>query len=97
MRDLFEHDGGGWLQDTALLDRLVIEKLQAEAEPLRAEGWKWIAFATDFPYGHTPGLRRLHGESVDLTDDERAAREALARSLSRIGRYWGTIGWLRSA
>jgi ParB family transcriptional regulator, chromosome partitioning protein len=38
MRDLFEHDDGGWLQDPALLDRLVIEKLKAEAETLRAEG-----------------------------------------------------------
>jgi ParB/RepB/Spo0J family partition protein len=43
MRDLFEHDDGGWLQD--LLDRLVIEKLQAKAETLRVEGWKWIAVA----------------------------------------------------
>lgn len=49
MRDLFEHDDGGWLQDPALLDRLVIEKLKAEAEVLRAEGWKWIAIAPDFP------------------------------------------------
>ena len=49
MRDLFQHDDGGWLQDPALLDRLVIEKLQAEAETLRAEGWNWIAVATDFP------------------------------------------------
>ena len=32
MRDLFQHDDGGWLQDPALLDRLVTEKLQAEAE-----------------------------------------------------------------
>ena len=31
MRDLFEHDDGGWLQDPALLDRLVIEKLQARS------------------------------------------------------------------
>ena len=29
MRDLFQHDDGGWLQDPALLDRLVTEKLQA--------------------------------------------------------------------
>ena len=28
MRDLFQHDDGGWLQDPALLDRLVAEKLQ---------------------------------------------------------------------
>src|SRR5258706_9966191 len=51
-RDLFERDDGGWLQDPALLDRLVVEKLKAEGETLRAEGWKWISAATDFPYGH---------------------------------------------
>ena len=77
LRDLFQHDDGGWLQDPALLDRLVIEKLQAEAETLRAEGWKWIAVAPDFPYGHTAGLRRLSGETVDLTDEERASHDAL--------------------
>ena len=32
LRDLFEDDGGGWLQDVALLDRLATEKLAAEAE-----------------------------------------------------------------
>ena len=84
MRDLFEHDDGGWLQDPALLDRLVIEKLKAEAETLRAEGWKWIAAAPDFPYAHTAGQRRLHGEPVDLTDEERAAREALSSELDRL-------------
>ena len=66
MRDLFQHDDGGWLQDPAALDRLVTEKLQTEAETLRAEGWSWIAVATDFPYGHAAGLRRLTGETVDL-------------------------------
>ena len=84
MRDLFEHDDGGWLQDPALLDRLVIEKLKAEAETLRAEGWKWIAVAPDFPFGHTAGLRRLHGETVDLTDEERSTREALSAELDRL-------------
>jgi ParB family chromosome partitioning protein len=84
MRDLFEHDDGGWLQDPALLDRLVIEKLKAEAETLRAEGWKWITIAADFPFGHTAGQRRLHGEPVDLTDEERGAREALSAELDRL-------------
>jgi ParB family chromosome partitioning protein len=77
MRDLFQHDEGGWLQDPALLDRLVSEKLQTEAEALQAEGWKWIAAAPDFPYGHTAGLRRLVGATVDLTEDERASFVAL--------------------
>jgi ParB family chromosome partitioning protein len=34
LRDLFQGDDGGWLEDPALLDRLVAEKLQAEAEAL---------------------------------------------------------------
>ena len=32
LRDLFESDDGGWLQDAALLDRLVAEKLKATAD-----------------------------------------------------------------
>jgi ParB family transcriptional regulator, chromosome partitioning protein len=84
LRDLFEHDDGGWLQDPALLDRLVMEKLKAEAETLRAEGWKWIVAAVEFPYGHTAGLRCLDGTMVDLTDEERATREALRAELDRL-------------
>ena len=77
IRDLFQHDEGGWLQDPALLDRLAIEKLQTEAEALQIEGWKWISVAPDFPYGHTAGLRRLVGATVELTEDERASVVAL--------------------
>ncbi len=84
LRDLFQHDDGGWLQDPALLDRLVIEKLQAHAETLRAEGWKWISVAPDFPYGHTAGLRRLPGEIVALTDEERANYDALRAEQDRL-------------
>lgn len=49
LRDLSEHDDGGWVQDVALLDRLVTEKLKAEAEAIGAEGWKWISVAVDSP------------------------------------------------
>ena len=38
MRDLFQHDDGGWLQDLALLDGWSIEKLQAEAETFAPRG-----------------------------------------------------------
>ncbi|MDP2782137.1 ParB N-terminal domain-containing protein [Devosia sp.] len=77
LRDLFESDDGGWLQDASLLDRLVVEKLQECAEPIAAEGWKWVQVAADFPYGHSYGLRRIHGETVPLTAEEEAARAAL--------------------
>jgi ParB family transcriptional regulator, chromosome partitioning protein len=84
MRDLFQQDDGGWLQDPALLDRLVTEKLQTEAETLRTEGWKWIAAAADFPYGHTAGLRRLNGEPVELTAEEQACGSALQAEYDRL-------------
>ena len=84
MRDLFAHDDGGWLQDVPLLDRLVNEKLKAEAETIAAEGWKWIAVAVDFPYGHTNGLREIEGEPADLTDEERATLDALNAEHAKI-------------
>jgi ParB family chromosome partitioning protein len=77
MRDLFQNDDGGWLQDAALLDRLVAEKLERDAQSVRAEGWKWVEVATDFPYGHTYGLRPLQGERQPLSEEEAATRESL--------------------
>jgi ParB family chromosome partitioning protein len=77
LRDLFQGDDGGWLEDPALLDRLVSEKLQAEAEALASDGWKWIEVATDLPYGYSHGLRRLAGEPAPTTDEESAAHAAL--------------------
>jgi len=77
LRDLFQGDDGGWLEDPALLDRLVAEKLKSEAEALASEGWKWIEVATDLPYGYSHGLRRLAGDPSPMTDEESAAHAAL--------------------
>src|SRR3984957_11108724 len=76
-RDLFAEDDGGWLETVGLLDRLVTEKLKAEAETIAAEGWKWIEVAIDFPYGHNQHLRQLDGTPLDLTDEEQATLAAL--------------------
>jgi ParB family chromosome partitioning protein len=84
LRDLFESDDGGWLQDPAMLDRLVAAKLDREAEAVRAEGWKWVEVAPDFPYGHTYGLRRLSGKEVPLTKKETKARDALKAELDKL-------------
>ena len=84
MRDLFQSDDGGWLQDVPLLERLVAEKLARDAEPIRAEGWKWVETAIDFPYGHTYGLRHLQGERQPLSEEEAAAREALRNEAEQL-------------
>ena len=84
LRDLFQSDDGGWLQDPVLLDRMVAEKLKATADQIAEEGWKWIEVAVSFPYGHDHGLRELAGVAVDLTDEESATREALREEYDRI-------------
>jgi len=83
-RDLFANDNGGWLEDAALLDRLAEEKLKAEAEALAEEGWKWISVAIDFPYGHKQGMRRIHGEAIEMTEEEEATRAALVEEFDRL-------------
>jgi ParB family chromosome partitioning protein len=84
LRDLFEDDDGGWLQDPTLLHRLVSEKLKAIAEKIASEGWKWVKVDLDFPYGYDHGLRQITGTFVDLTDEERAEREALRAEYDRL-------------
>jgi ParB family chromosome partitioning protein len=84
LRDLFQGDDGGWLQDVALVDRLVAERLEREATAVRAEGWKWTEVAPDFPYGHTFGLRQIRGDEVPLTEAEQAEREALQTEYDQL-------------
>jgi len=76
-RDLFAEDGGGFLRDAALLDRLVEEKLAREADTVRQEGWLWVEAARDLPYGHVFGLRRLYAEVAPLGVEEQAERDRL--------------------
>ena len=72
MRDLFEADDGGWLQDPTLLDQLVMEKLQEAAEQVRAEGWKWVETALSFPWGHTRQFAEIDGVAVVLSEEDAA-------------------------
>lgn len=84
LRDLFEEDRGGWLQDPALLDRLALEKLGTEAERIRTEGWKWVEARIDLPYGFEHGLRQvepLHTPAGEAEIAEIATLQAEADAL----------------
>lgn len=84
LRDLFQGDDGGWLQDVPLVDQMVADKLNADAKAIAAEGWKWIEVAPDFAYGHAFGLRQLRGEAVPLSAEEEASCDALQAELDRL-------------
>jgi ParB family chromosome partitioning protein len=84
LRDLFQSDDGGWLQDVGLLDRLVAEKLRAEADQIAAEGWKWVEASLSVPYGVSHGMREIGGTPIDMTDEEQATRAGLQAELDRL-------------
>jgi ParB family transcriptional regulator, chromosome partitioning protein len=84
LRDLFQGDDGGWLQDPALVDLMVAEKLREEAARIEAEGWKWVEVAPDFAYGHTFGLRHLRGDAVPISPEEQATRDALQAEYDKL-------------
>ena len=84
MRDLFQQDDGGWVEDVSLLERLVNDKLRTDAEVIAAEGWKWVMVAADFPYGHTHGLRELAGTPAEVSAEGQAALDALHAEYDRL-------------
>ena len=88
LRDLFESDDGGWLEDVALLDRLQTEKFETKVAAIAAEGWKWVEAATDFPYGHTYGHRPLEGEESPSSEEDEARLEALREEADRLEDQW---------
>jgi len=83
-RDLFTEDGDGWLMDAALLERLVGERIQAAADQVRAEGWKWIA--TDPAAVRTVWYttRRVWPGTVALSEADQALRAELAQRLDEL-------------
>jgi ParB family transcriptional regulator, chromosome partitioning protein len=84
MRDLFNRDDGGWMQDPALLDQLVTDKLRGAADDIAAEGWKWVEAAIDLPYGHERGVRRITGGSEPLTEADEAQRGTLMEEFDAL-------------
>lgn len=74
-RDLFaEGDAGTYLTDAALLETLVRDKLDAQAEEVRAEGWAWVEAV--------PQLS--HADRQTFQNAPRQRREPSAREVRRI-------------
>lgn len=88
LRDLFEDDDGGWLQDAGLLDRLAAEKLKAEGERIAGEGWKWVAVAIDLPYGFEDGLREIEPSHTPPTEAELAEIATLQAEAEALEAEW---------
>jgi ParB family chromosome partitioning protein len=64
LRDLFTPEHDGYLTDPALLDRLAAERLEREAEAIRAEGWKWVEIMPELDYAGLRQCRRVYPEII---------------------------------
>jgi ParB family chromosome partitioning protein len=79
-RDLFlDEEDGTIVCDVALLDKLVAEKLEAEAAALKAAGWKWVTIGEqDYR------LSRLEKVQRELSEDLAKEQAALETRFSEI-------------
>jgi len=82
VRDLFSEEDGGYLADVALLDRLVVERLNAIAAEVQSEGWQWVEARLEFPYDH--GMRRFYPQHVDLSAQDQELLDALRAELETL-------------
>ncbi|MDQ1153038.1 ParB/RepB/Spo0J family partition protein [Brevundimonas sp. SORGH_AS_0993] len=83
LRDLFTEDGGGWLEDVVLLDRLVAEKLAGLADEARErEGWKWAEAALHYP--DVSAFGRVYPVAVERSEADAAEIAALSEEYDGI-------------
>jgi ParB family chromosome partitioning protein len=84
-RDLFDDDGEARWLDVAILERLAVEKLETlAAEAAGESGLGWVKPTLDpwVGYALTDGLRRVSVETPPLSEDDRAAVDALESELA---------------
>lgn len=83
LRDLFTEDGGGWLEDVVLLDRLVADKLTGLADEARErEGWKWAEAGLEYP--DLSAFGRVYPVAVERSEADAAEIAALSEEYDGI-------------
>ena len=66
----------------SLLDRLVAEKLEREAETVRGEGWRWVEIRADI--SDTWQWRRIEPQAVELDPGEQAELDEAGQCLDEL-------------
>jgi ParB family chromosome partitioning protein len=79
-RDLFDVDTG-WISDTTLLCRMAMERLDREADAVRAEGWGEVKLFLTCPYAEINEMSRRPGQ---LSPEDQARIGALVAQLAAI-------------
>lgn len=89
LRDLFATEHEGYLTDPALLDRLVVERLEREAEAIRAEGWKWIEIIPDLDYTALRPFLRVYPQVPPLPPEQQAELDTFTAEYETLIEEYG--------
>lgn len=88
-RDLFsEDDQDVFILDTVLLGKLLAEKLERAAQPVRAEGWKWVEVHPEFGYEQKSGFQRRYAELAPLEPEQKAQYAKLQQEYDTLEQQW---------
>jgi ParB family chromosome partitioning protein len=82
---LFDGDGGGYADDSALLDRLTLESLSAEIPAYLDAGWKWVEPVLLLSFERKRGFAVINRRKHELTNEDEARRTALNVMIDEIG------------
>ena len=83
-RDLFaEEDEGVYVADAALLERLAREKLEQQAEVVRAEGWAWVEPVQHLSHAERQAFHPAPRQRRDPTRREARRMEVLQGRIDR--------------
>jgi ParB family chromosome partitioning protein len=82
--DLFQTESEGYLTNPALLDRLVAEKLESEAAPVRGEGWAWVEIMPDADYGTLRSFGEIKGKPQPLPPQQAKALAKAEREANKL-------------
>lgn len=84
VRDLFAEEDGGYFADPALLDRLVLAKLEQEAQVVRAEGWAWVMVTPEYDFRATSAMRRVYPSEPELSAKAQRKLEKLTAEYGEL-------------
>jgi ParB family chromosome partitioning protein len=84
IRDLFDAKGSGFFADAELLNLLVREKLQAHADKVAAEGWRWVVAEPELDHEAWADMRRVFAKPIPLSKAERKRLRKLQARLNAL-------------
>ncbi|MCV0424592.1 MAG: ParB N-terminal domain-containing protein [Roseibium sp.] len=77
--DLFTDQDGGYVEDVALVEKMVADKIDAATIDIVAEGWKWVRYQPEIDYYDLQFYGREYPQQPAYSEEDRAELERLEK------------------